>query len=321
MPNRPKISILTLAYNHERFIAQAIESVLRQAYENWEMLIMDDESEDHTWEIAQEFARRDARIKPFRSTHQGVWHMAEIYNQALEHSDGDLIAILDGDDFWPDDKLSIQVPEHLRLGVGVTFGQMQFATVDGQPRKEQMVAKGGRILSEMTPRELVMAKLEGWYSIPSVSVLINRASLMKVGGFIQPSYLPLVDYPTWITVGINDGFGYINRVLGYWRQHATQTTWQLSRDCATGIIRFSREFILDHRGEVGDTWAQSLEYSQSNRLDYLVDAIYRQAITAASVGRHQDAAQAVVELMNLDAKTYWRAKAVLSWKSIKRMWG
>lgn len=62
----PKISIITTTYKHEKFIAQAIESVLHQSFTDWELLIGDDNSPDSTFDIVQSFARSDSRIRAWK---------------------------------------------------------------------------------------------------------------------------------------------------------------------------------------------------------------------------------------------------------------
>lgn len=65
----PKISIITTTYNHESFIADAIDSVLSQSFTDWELLIGDDKSSDKTYLIACEYAKKDPRIR--------VWQHSE----------------------------------------------------------------------------------------------------------------------------------------------------------------------------------------------------------------------------------------------------
>jgi len=105
---RPLVSILTPTYNHEQFIGSCIESVLRQTYTNWEQLIVDDSSSDRTMEAVQQYS--DPRILSWVNTHRGIEGLAHTYNDALTKSKGELIAILEGDDLWPTDKLSFLVP-------------------------------------------------------------------------------------------------------------------------------------------------------------------------------------------------------------------
>jgi len=115
------VSVITPTYNHERFIAQCIESVLAQTYGHWEMIIVDDGSTDHTASIAEEYAKKDHRIKVIRQANNGIFRLAETYNKALGLANGELIAILEGDDTWQNTKLEIQVDAMNHLCGAITF--------------------------------------------------------------------------------------------------------------------------------------------------------------------------------------------------------
>ena len=106
--NQPIVSIITPTYNHENFIGECIESVLAQTYPYWEQIIIDDGSTDRTDEIIAQYD--DERIKYIRQDNVGIWRLSETYNKALRISRGTLIAVLEGDDFWPSNKLERQIP-------------------------------------------------------------------------------------------------------------------------------------------------------------------------------------------------------------------
>lgn len=99
------MSIITPTYNHGGYIRQCIESVLVQTFTGWEQIIIDDGSTDETPQIVSGF--KDDRIRYFRQNHQGIWKLGETYAKALALARGDFIAIFEGDDFWPFDKLGL----------------------------------------------------------------------------------------------------------------------------------------------------------------------------------------------------------------------
>jgi glycosyltransferase involved in cell wall biosynthesis len=103
----PLVSVITPTYNHERYIAACVESVFGQTYPYWEQVIVDDGSEDGTLEVLSRY--RDDRLRVVRLPHRGLAHLGETYNVALAHARGDLIAILEGDDFLPLHRYSVGV--------------------------------------------------------------------------------------------------------------------------------------------------------------------------------------------------------------------
>lgn len=94
--NKPLVSILMTAFNREQYIAEAINSVLKSTYQNWELIILDDASTDKTVEIAKTFAFKDARIKPFvNPSNLGQFKNR---NKIVDYAKGKYLKYLDSDD-------------------------------------------------------------------------------------------------------------------------------------------------------------------------------------------------------------------------------
>ncbi|RXM43356.1 glycosyltransferase family 2 protein [Flavobacterium sp. YO64] len=101
------VSILIPTFNAEKFIKAAVESVQKQTYENWEMILVDDASTDETVKIIADFAQKDSRIKHYQlQTNSGNGFARNI---ALEKASGKYIAFLDADDLWFPEKLEKQI--------------------------------------------------------------------------------------------------------------------------------------------------------------------------------------------------------------------
>lgn len=103
----PLVTVITPAYNAERFIGETIESVQAQTYENWEMVIVDDLSTDQTVHIVKEYAQRDSRIKLIQLEKNSGPAVAR--NTAMDNGQGRYIAFLDSDDEWLPEKLEKQL--------------------------------------------------------------------------------------------------------------------------------------------------------------------------------------------------------------------
>ena len=91
------VSVITPCYNGERYLTDTIESVLGQTYANWEMIVIDDGSTDHSPEIAAAHAARDNRIKLLTQSNAGA---ARARNAGIRMARGRYIALLDADDIW-----------------------------------------------------------------------------------------------------------------------------------------------------------------------------------------------------------------------------
>jgi glycosyltransferase involved in cell wall biosynthesis len=101
------VSIITPSFNSEKFIAETIQSVQNQTYQNWEMIIVDDCSTDKTVSIVEYFANNDSRIKVYKLDKNSGTGIAR--NTALDKASGKYIAFLDADDLWKPQKLEIQI--------------------------------------------------------------------------------------------------------------------------------------------------------------------------------------------------------------------
>lgn len=117
----PLVSITMPAYNCASYVREAIQSVLGQTYQNWELLITDDGSSDLTWQMITSL--HDPRISAVR--HEQNAGIVATRNELLERVNGEFIAVLDSDDMWLDtDKLRNQVAflmEHTEYAVVGTY--------------------------------------------------------------------------------------------------------------------------------------------------------------------------------------------------------
>lgn len=101
----PKVSVILTSYNHSKYIRKSIESVLKQTYTDFELIIWDDASTDNSWNIISEYT--DERIRAIRN--ESNQYMAYFRNAVSEVAQGEYIAIHHSDDVWGADKLEKQV--------------------------------------------------------------------------------------------------------------------------------------------------------------------------------------------------------------------
>jgi glycosyltransferase involved in cell wall biosynthesis len=102
LPDRPLVSVLVSNYNYASYLAETIESVLRQTYPHWELIVCDDGSTDNSVEIVERFAQAEIRIHLIRKTNDG--HASGL-NAAFREARGEIICLLDSDDLFTPDKL------------------------------------------------------------------------------------------------------------------------------------------------------------------------------------------------------------------------
>lgn len=218
--NQPRVSIITPTFNHERFIAECVGSVLDQTFKDWEMIIIDDGSTDETPNIISDY--NDDRIIYIRQNNKGPYRLGETYNKALSLSNGDLIAILEGDDFWPLNKLEYQVPLFQDEEVVMTHGKAKFVYDFGKKRRiTKMNTREIKAIVHNQPLGAALYALLGIIGTAPISVttMYRKSALLDIGGFKQLESVPLVDNPTAMEISLKGKFKYLPKTLGYYRRH------------------------------------------------------------------------------------------------------
>lgn len=125
------ISVIMAAYNAEKTIKQAIDSVLNQTYPNFELLVIDDCSQDSTAKIVNSIAEKDSRVHLISNKkNKGVSYTRRC---GLERARGEWIAILDSDDMWAPEKLEKQIILQKKKNADLLFTGSAFMDLDGQP--------------------------------------------------------------------------------------------------------------------------------------------------------------------------------------------
>jgi glycosyltransferase involved in cell wall biosynthesis len=247
----PLVSIITPTYNHERYIRSCIESVLSQTHSNFEQIIIDDASTDGTAEIISQYVEKDRRIKFIQhNTNYGIYKLADIYNKFLNFSKGEFIAILEGDDLWPPDKLEKQLKLFSNSKVVVTWGAGKIIDKDGNelgtfPKAWEKWPDD--VICNRPPGKALKILLHNFFLLPSSSLMFRRQQLQEIGGFWQPDGYFAVDYPTCIKMSLKGEFLYSKEILGYWRNHQDQVTSTLAHASTTIVSDEFLKLIPEHQ--------------------------------------------------------------------------
>ena len=123
------VSIITPSYNSSKFIEECVNSVLLQSYSNWELLIVDDFSDDNSKELLLSLEKKDERIKvTFLDNNIGA---AKARNVAIRQARGKYIAFLDSDDFWEKNKLEKQIKFMEKKDIAFSFTSYSPISEDG----------------------------------------------------------------------------------------------------------------------------------------------------------------------------------------------
>lgn len=235
----PLVSVITPAYNHGQYIGRCIDSLLAQTYTNWEMVVVDDGSTDNTADVVRTY--KDARISYVYQENQGVTALAATINSGMRRTSGKLVTMLGSDDMWPPYRLEKQVPVFRDPNVVLCFGKCSFIDENDRdlgenplPRfvKEVMNRPVGSIIGSLL--------IANW--LPQPTVLISRAALEQIGGYLQPPGLLAEDYPTHLAIALLGEFRYVDLPMGYYRMHSHQQTRLHIFDMRKGDVEMVMEF-------------------------------------------------------------------------------
>lgn len=211
-----KISVVMTSYNYEKYIAEAIESVINQTYSDWELIIVDDGSKDNSVNIIKEFLNKDNRIKLLVNSKN--FGLAKSIQKALSIVQGDWIAFLESDDKWHPDTLQEKLEVADKYGVDFVFSDVElsnhcdrldkhFNTVNSLylDREKSCFIDN---FKEIIPHANI---------IPTFSVVFLKKELLKACNFntFCTSHL---DYYLWAQLSKAKVY-YINKKLTYWRIH------------------------------------------------------------------------------------------------------
>jgi glycosyltransferase involved in cell wall biosynthesis len=263
----PLISILTPAYNGDRFIAACVDSAVSQKYQDWEQIIIDDGSTDRTGEIIGAYS--DPRIRYYHQENAGIEALAGTYNRALSLCQGDLIAILEGDDIWPAGKLERLVSAFDDPSVVLAYGEMREIDADGKQAKRinrtaRMRKRLPRSVLFNDPPPAAAAHMLTYYGhslIPASTAVIRRSALEAIGGF---QYVPgqrYVDFPTFIRLSTQGRFFYCSEVMGYRRIHPESATARFMPEMLETAQKFRRQLMTESGFKLTESDRKTIEKS------------------------------------------------------------
>lgn len=195
-----------------------------QSYANWEQIVIDDGSTDETAEIVAKYSH--PRLRYHRQPNQGPDRLAATYNSGLSRARGQLIAILEGDDFWPRNKLSTLVPRFADPHVVLAYGSVADVNASGRASNRRRTGKWRASLPNSVLRNdpvgsalPVMLSAHGPSLIPAPTVMLRRSALEKIGGFRSFSGLRTTDYPTYLHLALQGNFAFEEGIMGVQRRH------------------------------------------------------------------------------------------------------
>jgi glycosyltransferase involved in cell wall biosynthesis len=224
---KPLVSVIIIFFNAFDFLRTAIESVLAQTYEQWELLLVDDGSHDGSTEIAKSFASKNAeKIKYFEHDGHQNLGMSAARNLGINKATGDYIAFLDADDYWLPNKLEVQArildsqPE-----AGMLFGSTKYwFSWTGRPEDSQrdyVPSLRVRTNTLFHSPQLLLLFIQGKAEVPcTCSILVRRVVAEKIGGFEDSFRGMYEDQAFYAKICLSASVMATDDCLAWYRQHS-----------------------------------------------------------------------------------------------------
>jgi glycosyltransferase involved in cell wall biosynthesis len=247
----PLISVIISVYNGEKTIRETIESVLNQTFTDFELIVIDDGSQDATLEIVSSIP--DPRLKVFSHPNAG---QAASNNWGLSLSTGEYIAFLDADDLWTPDKLEVQLKalqDNPQAAVALSW-------TDHIDESGQFLRQGPHpSVKGDAYGKLLLADFVGSGSNP----LIRRQALNEVGDF-EVSLAPAADWDLWLRLAARYDFVVVPFPQIFYRQCQNSVTTNVLR-----MEEVSLKTIERALSQAPESLQHLRRHSIANRYKYL----------------------------------------------------
>lgn len=188
----PAFSVILPVYNGAGVLGRAIQSVMAQTFEDWEIVIVDDGSTDGSWDVVSGAVRQDARVRAFRTPNSGG--PARPRNTAITESRGAHVAFLDQDDFWLPEKLEKQLPLLHETQAGVVYGDAWIES-EHEPRKVYSEVWGAGSTGGVT-EALVRSNF-----VPALTAVVPSGVARAVGP-LDEHLVGVDDYHWWLRIAM-----------------------------------------------------------------------------------------------------------------------
>jgi teichuronic acid biosynthesis glycosyltransferase TuaG len=183
--NKPLVTVVTAVHNSDPFLNKTIQSVTNQGFTNWEMVLVDDCSNDRSVEIIERAMETDARLKLIRLTKNSGAAVAR--NTAIEAANGRYMAFLDSDDLWKPEKLALQIQFMQSQDAALTYTYYERMSEAGVPLNQTVIC----------PLKINYQQLLKSNVIGCLTAIYDSGKLGKV-------YMPLIrkrqDFGLWLSI-------------------------------------------------------------------------------------------------------------------------
>lgn len=229
------ISIIIPTYNHATYLGKCLDSILKQTFQNWEAIIVNNYSQDNTAEVVNSFS--DCRIRMINFKNNGV--IAASRNEGIRNSRGEFIAFLDSDDLWYPQKLEKCLKQ---LGDGIDLVSHGMRYIKDGKRWKDIMCGPDRMAGYLN-------LLYNGSCITISATVVRKECLERVSGFDEnPAIVTAEDYDLWLKLAKGKiRISFINDVLGEYTCHDKNLSKQALRHLEAGLTVVNKHFTLNEK--------------------------------------------------------------------------
>jgi glycosyltransferase involved in cell wall biosynthesis len=235
---QPLVSVIIPTYNREKLLKRAIDSVLNQTYKNIEIIVVDDDSTDNTYEVLRDYIER-SKVKYIK--HENNRGAQAARNTCIKAARGNWIAFLDSDDEWLPQRLEVELSLAHKTGVSVVHSECYIKSGDDNELKIYGISpKSGDIYGDLLKSPGPMFQ----------GLLVKKKCLERID-YLDEAIISYQEWDTAIRLARYYKFGFVEKPLFIYHCHEDET---ISKDMKRGaegwaqIIEKNRNDILEVAG-------------------------------------------------------------------------
>lgn len=213
MQSNPKVSIICLCYNHEKFVIEALNSVLKQSYSNLELIIVDDCSNDGSSTKIKNWLQKNPKAT-FISNEKNLGN-TKSFNKALKIAQGDFIIDLAADDVVMPNAVTLLIECYKKSNfqnLGMVYGNAELISAEGNFESFYFpVSQNKKVIQKRVTGNIYKNILSGGNSICSVSAMIKKEVLLDLNGYDES--LAYEDLDLWIRLSRKYEIDFLDKII------------------------------------------------------------------------------------------------------------
>jgi len=256
---QPKVSVVITCYNYGQYVEAALQSVLSQTFQDFEIILINDGSTDDSEEKIHPFLS-DPRLKYIKQNNSG---QAKAKNRGINESSGEFIAFLDADDKWEKTKLEKQLPLFFDKNMGVIYSKTKYIDENNNPvnlvlKDKYLQPRKGRVTNFLYMNNFV----------PFSSSIVRCTCFDKFGLFDESLSMG-IDWDLWLRVSTHYNFDFVDDYLLIYRiGHSGQMSkkTEIRHKCSDRIMeQFKKKYpafvsAKSHRNALSYTYFNRSKY-------------------------------------------------------------